>query len=120
MVSTVEGTLEDHISTAAIIRATFPGGSITGAPKIRAMEIIDALEPHARGMYTGALGLIDALGDMHLSLLIRTAVMARGRVYYGAGGGIVIDSDADAEYAESLLKARGLLTALGATFATGG
>jgi para-aminobenzoate synthetase component 1 len=119
LVSTVEGTLAEDVPTAEVIRATFPGGSITGAPKIRAMEIIDALEPNTRGVYTGALGLIDAAGDMHLSLPIRTAVTTGGRIYYSAGGGIVADSDADAEYAESLLKAEGLLAALGTTFATG-
>jgi para-aminobenzoate synthetase component 1 len=119
LVSTVEGILAEDVPTAEVIRATFPSGSITGAPKIRAMEIIDALEPNARGVYTGALGLIDAAGDMHLSLPIRTAVTSGGRIHYGTGGGIVADSDADAEYAESLLKAEGLLAALGTTFGTG-
>jgi len=112
MVSTVEGELESDLSVADLIRATFPGGSITGAPKIRAMEIIDALEPNARGVYTGALGIIDAAGDMHLSLAIRTAITTAGIVHYGSGGGIVADSDADAEYAESLLKAQAILKAL--------
>ena len=112
MVSTVEGELESDLSVAEIIRATFPGGSITGAPKIRAMEIIDALEPNARGAYTGALGIIDGAGDMHLSLAIRTAITTAGIVHYGSGGGIVADSDADAEYAESLLKAQAILKAL--------
>jgi len=114
MVSTVEGQLEGDLRVSDMVRATFPGGSITGAPKIRAMEIIDALEPNARGIYTGALGLIDGAGDMHLSLPIRTAITAGGTIYYGAGGGIVVDSDADTEYAESLLKAKALLEALGA------
>jgi para-aminobenzoate synthetase component 1 len=113
LVSTVEGELEPGLSPADILRATFPGGSITGAPKIRAMEIIDDLEPNARGVYTGALGIIDRTGDMHLSLPIRTAVTTGGSVYYGSGGGIVADSDADAEYAESLLKADAFLHALG-------
>ena len=110
LVSTVEGELEHGVSTADIVRATFPGGSITGAPKIRAMEIIDALEPNARGIYTGALGMIDGTGEMHLSLPIRTAVTTAGHVYYGCGGGIVVDSDADGEYAESLLKAEAILS----------
>jgi para-aminobenzoate synthetase component 1 len=113
MVSTVEGELESDLSVGDIVRATFPGGSITGAPKIRAMEIIDALEPNARGIYTGALGIIDGAGDMHLSLPIRTAVTTDGIVHYGSGGGIVADSDADAEYAESLLKAQAILKVLG-------
>jgi para-aminobenzoate synthetase component 1 len=114
LVSTIGGHLERGVGLARILRATFPGGSITGAPKIRAMEIIDAIEPHARGVYTGALGLIDAVGDLHLNLPIRTAVTTGGSVYYGAGGGIVADSTADAEYAESLLKAEAFLGLLGA------
>jgi para-aminobenzoate synthetase component 1 len=114
LVSTVEGELRPGLSVGEIVRATFPGGSITGAPKIRAMEIIDGLEPHARGVYTGALGIIDGAGDMHLSLPIRTAVTVSGNVYYGAGGGIVADSHADTEYAESLLKAKAIFDALGA------
>ena len=114
LVSTVHGELEDDVTSTDIVRATFPGGSITGAPKIRAMEIIDTLEPHSRGVYTGALGMIDAWGDMHFNLAIRTGIVASGTIYYGSGGGIVADSDPDAEYAESLLKAEALLGVLGA------
>jgi len=113
MVSIVEGEIEPDLPVPEIVRATFPGGSITGAPKIRAMEIIDALEPNARGIYTGALGIIDGAGDMHMSLPIRTAITAAETLYYGSGGGIVADSDADAEYEESLLKAEAILSALG-------
>ncbi len=113
LVSTVEGRLRAGTTAGDTLRATFPGGSITGAPKIRAMEIIDAIEPHVRGVYTGALGLLDAASDMHLCLPIRTAVVTGGTLYYGSGGGIVADSAADAEYAECLLKVEGLLGALG-------
>jgi len=113
LVSTVEGELRADVGTVEILRATFPGGSVTGAPKIRAMELIDELEPNARGVYTGALGLIDGAGDFHLNLPIRTAVTMEGRAYFGAGGGIVADSDADAERAETLLKLEAILGALG-------
>jgi para-aminobenzoate synthetase component 1 len=113
LVSTVEGTLRGGTTAGDVLRATFPGGSVTGAPKIRATEIIDEIEPHARGVYTGALGLLDAAGDMSLSLPIRTAVVTGGTLYYGAGGGIVADSLPDAEFAECLLKVEGLLGALG-------
>ncbi len=108
------GELRAGVNAVEILRATFPGGSVTGAPKIRAMEIIDDLEPNARGVYTGALGIIDGTGDLHLNLPIRTAVTMHGRAYFGAGGGIVADSDADAEHAETLLKAEAILEALGA------
>jgi len=114
LVSTVVGELRADVTTLEILRATFPGGSITGAPKIRAMQLIDDLEPHARGVYTGALGIIDGAGDLHLNLPIRTAVTIDGLAYFGAGGGIVADSDADAEHAETLLKVEALLGALGA------
>jgi para-aminobenzoate synthetase component 1 len=113
LVSTVEGELRPDVHTVDVLAATFPGGSISGAPKIRAMELIDHLEPHARGVYTGALGLIDGAGDCHLNLPIRTVVTMGGRAYFGAGGGIVADSDADAEYAETLVKLEAILGALG-------
>ena len=114
LVSTIEGELRPDVSPGEILRATFPSGSVTGAPKIRAMELIDTLEPHARGVYTGALGIIDGTGDLHLNLPIRTAVTMAGRAYFGAGGGIVADSDADAEHAETLLKLEAFLGVLGA------
>ena len=114
LVATVAGTLRTGVSHVDCIRACFPGGSITGAPKIRAMEIIDSLEPHARGIYTGAIGFFDPVGDRsHFNIAIRTAVyQAGGRLTFQAGGGIVADSDPDAEYYETLAKAQGIFNAL--------
>ena len=106
LVSTVEGVLEPPHGLAALLRATFPGGSITGAPRRRAMEIIEHLEPVRRGPYCGALGYLDAHGGGDLNIAIRTAWVAGERIYYSAGGGIVADSQVAAEYAEALLKAR--------------
>jgi para-aminobenzoate synthetase component 1 len=105
--------VRDGVDLLDILRATFPGGSITGAPKIRAMEIIGRLEPHARGVYTGAMGIIDGAGDLSLNLPIRTAVATGGHVYIGTGGGIVADSSPESEHAESLLKVEAILAALG-------
>jgi para-aminobenzoate synthetase component 1 len=105
LVSSVQGCLRDPGDLTGLLRATFPGGSITGAPKIRAMEIIDSLESGARGVYTGAIGMIDAAGDIDLSIAIRTAVVARGRLSLHVGGGIVADSDADEELQETRDKA---------------
>ena len=96
-----------------VLRATFPGGSITGAPKIRAMEIIDELEPARRGFYTGAIGAIGFDGTMDLSIAIRTAQVDGANYYVQAGGGVVADSDPAAEYEETLAKAAGLAGALG-------
>ena len=96
-----------------LLLATFPGGSITGAPKIRAMEIIDELKPHARSVDTGAIGYIGYDGDLDLNIAIRTMVCANRRAYFGAGGGIVYDSDPAAEYEETLDKASALFEALG-------
>jgi para-aminobenzoate synthetase component 1 len=106
-VAAVTGTLRAQAGLADVLRATFPGGSVTGAPKIRAMEIIEELEPVRRGPYCGALGWIGADGDLELNLAIRTALVdeTAGRVWYQAGGGIVADSDPAAEYQESLAKA---------------
>ncbi len=98
-----------------VLRATFPGGSITGAPKIRAMEIIDELEPSRRGFYTGAIGTIGFDGSMDLSIAIRTVQADGTDYYYQAGGGIVADSDPAAEYDETLAKAAAMARALGAT-----
>jgi para-aminobenzoate synthetase component 1 len=114
IVSAVRGELAPGVTLAEVLRATFPGGSITGAPKIRAMEIIDELEPVARGFYTGAIGYIGADGSAVFSLLIRTAIAARGGVTYHAGGGIVADSVAMREYEETLLKSRPFFAALAA------
>ena len=113
LTSTIEGRLREDVSRVDLLRATFPGGSITGAPKVRAMEIINELETVARGIYTGALGYLSFSGFMDLSIVIRTAVVRGGWAYLHAGGGIVFDSDPEAEYEETLDKARGLVAALG-------
>jgi para-aminobenzoate synthetase component 1 len=114
MVSTVRGELTPSATLADVLRAIFPGGSITGAPKVRAMEIIDELEPVARGFYTGAIGYLGADGSARFSLLIRSAIAARGMLTYHAGGGIVADSVAMREYEETLLKAQAFFAALAA------
>jgi len=113
LVSTVSGRLRRGIGPIDCLLAAFPGGSITGAPKIRAMEIIDQLEPVKRSVYTGAIGYISFDGDMDTSIAIRTFIIRSGRAYFSVGGGIVADSDPEAEYYETIDKARGLMTALG-------
>jgi para-aminobenzoate synthetase component I len=114
-VATVAGQLRDEVSVADILRATFPGGSITGAPKIRAMEIIDELEPTARSVYTGSMGWIGVNGDMDLNIAIRTVILERQRAYVQAGGAVVADSEPQTEYEETLAKAAALVKALWAT-----
>ncbi|MBB4931923.1 para-aminobenzoate synthetase [Lipingzhangella halophila] len=105
LVSTVRGTLRCDVSPIDAIRACFPGGSMTGAPKLRTMEIIDRLESSARGVYSGALGYVSHNGTTDLSIVIRTAIRHGDTLTVGAGGAIVLDSDPDEEYAEMLLKA---------------
>jgi para-aminobenzoate synthetase component 1 len=112
LVSTVVGELEPRADAIDLIRATFPGGSITGAPKVRAMEIIAELEPTRRGVYCGSIGYISTSGAMDTSIVIRTYLALRGQVYFQAGGGIVADSDPELEYRETLDKARGLIETL--------
>ena len=112
LVSTVVGELAPGMDALDLLRAAFPGGSITGAPKVRAMEIISELEPSARGVYCGAIGYWSVTGQLDSSIGIRTAVALGGRVYFSAGGGIVADSDPEQEYRETLDKARGLIDAL--------
>jgi para-aminobenzoate synthetase component 1 len=112
LVSTVTGQLEPGRDAFDLLRVAFPGGSITGAPKVRAMEIIAELEPVRRSAYCGSIGYISATGDMDTSIVIRTCVVANGKVYFHAGGGIVADSDPEAEYDETLHKARAILEAL--------
>ncbi|MEQ9349452.1 MAG: aminodeoxychorismate synthase component I [Alphaproteobacteria bacterium] len=112
LVSTVQGALAADSDAVDLLRATFPGGSITGAPKIRAMEIIAELEPVARGPYCGSIGYVGFDGSLDTSITIRTMAIRDGRVAVQAGGGIVADSDPAAEYAESLAKARALLDCL--------
>jgi para-aminobenzoate synthetase component 1 len=111
-VSTVEGRLAPGKDLVDLIAATFPGGSITGAPKIRAMQIIDELERGRRGVYTGAIGYISRHGRMDLNVAIRTLVVEGDRVSYRVGGGIVIESDPLAEYRETLDKGRRLRAVL--------
>ncbi|MBW2159728.1 MAG: anthranilate synthase component I family protein [Deltaproteobacteria bacterium] len=112
LVSTVSCITRPEVSLEAILEATFPPGSVTGAPKVRALEIIEELEPHPRGVYCGALGFIDHDGGLSLAVAIRTATVSRGRVRYWAGGGIVEASDPDREVAETELKARVFLDAV--------
>ncbi|MEO6033884.1 MAG: anthranilate synthase component I family protein [Verrucomicrobiota bacterium] len=112
LVSTIEGRLRDDVTHFAAFASSFPGGSITGAPKIRAMEIIDELEPITRGPYTGALGYLGFNRESQLSITIRTAVCTGQKIYFHVGAGIVADSNPEAEYEETLAKARGFFTAL--------
>ena len=110
-VATVEGRLRENVGLVDLLRATFPGGSITGAPKIRAMQIINELEPVPRGPYCGAIGHLDPDGSLQLNVAIRTATLAGGVLKIPVGGGIVADSDPAAEYEETLVKARAILDA---------
>ena len=115
LVSTVVGQLAPGLDAFDLLRAAFPGGSITGAPKVRAMEIIAELEPSQRSVYCGSLGYCSVTGALDTSIAIRTVIAPAGRdrVYFSAGGGIVADSDPEQEYRETLHKARGMIDALG-------
>ena len=114
MVSTVEGTLRPGTGLAELLRATFPGGSITGAPKIAAVDLIAQIEPVGRGAAMGALGRVHGNGDLDLALTIRTFAVAEGRIHLWVGGGVVWDSDPADEIAESWTKANPLFDAIGA------
>ena len=114
LVSTVEGELRPEVGLAALLAATFPGGSVTGAPKIAAVDLIASLEPVGRGASMGGLGRVHGNGDLELALTIRTFAIADGLVHLWVGGGIVWDSDPRAEVEESLTKAAPLLDAIGA------
>jgi para-aminobenzoate synthetase component 1 len=114
LVSTVVGQLEAGQDGFHLLRAAFPGGSITGAPKLRAMEVIAELEPSRRGVYCGSIGYWSVTGELDTAIAIRTAVVRDGRVYFSAGGGIVADSDPELEYRETLDKARAMIDALAA------
>ena len=115
LVSTVEGRLRKGMTHFAAFASCFPGGSITGAPKFRAMEIIDELEPVSRGPYCGAIGYLGFNRESQLSIAIRTAVCRDGIAYFNVGAGIVADSNPESEYEETLAKARGFLAALNVT-----
>lgn len=112
IVSNIQGRLYRDKDCVDVIRAVFPGGTITGVPKVRCMEIIDELEPVARGPYTGSLGYISFTGDMDLNIIIRTITMKDGMAYVQAGAGIVADSDPEREYYETLNKAEALIQTL--------
>jgi para-aminobenzoate synthetase component 1 len=112
LTSTVVGRLRKGKSGIDLLKATFPGGSITGAPKVRAMEIIDELEPTRRGVYTGSIGYLGFNGDLDLSIAIRTFLVRGGQAYFQVGGAVTYDSDPESEYQETLDKARALSDAL--------
>ncbi|MDD4956413.1 MAG: aminodeoxychorismate synthase component I [Candidatus Omnitrophica bacterium] len=111
-ISIVQGTLRTGTSTSDIIKACFPGGSISGCPKIRALQMIDELEPHARGVYTGAIGYLSFHDTLDLNIAIRTITIRNGYAYFHAGGGIVVDSDPEKEFEETLIKAKALINAV--------
>jgi anthranilate synthase component I len=112
LTSHVVGQLQPGKNWLDVLRAAFPAGTLSGAPKIRAMEIIDELEPQRRGLYGGAVGYISYGGNMDLAITIRTLVTTEDTIYVQAGGGIVADSDRELEYEESVNKARAVLGAV--------
>ncbi len=112
LVSTVEGKLSDDKTATDLLRAAFPGGSITGAPKIRAMEIIEELEPHRRSVYCGSIAYLSACGNMDSSITIRTLICEQGQIYCWAGGGLVADSTVESEYKETFDKVGKILPVL--------
>ena len=111
IVSNVEGTLRPGLTSIDVLRAAFPAGTVSGAPKVRAMEIIDELEPTKRGIYSGAAGYLSFQDDMDTAIVLRTAVLKNGVLYAQAGGGIVHDSSAEGEWQETLNKLRAVLRA---------
>ena len=115
IVSNVEGRARADVDVLDALMAGFPAGTVSGAPKVRAMEIIDELEPHRRGPYAGAVGYADFNGNMDTCIALRTLVIQKNRAYVQAGAGIVADSLPENEYQETLNKARGLLKAIAIT-----
>jgi para-aminobenzoate synthetase component 1 len=113
LISNIIGEIQTGLNAMDLINATFPGGSITGAPKMRAMEIINKLEHSNRNIYTGSLGYLSLDGSCDLNIIIRSALYKDGTYYIGCGGGITYESDANFEYEESLQKAYALLETLG-------
>lgn len=113
LTSTVTGQLMEHVNRVDLLKATFPGGSISGAPKVRSMEIIDELEPTRRSIYTGSIGYLGFNGTMDLNIVIRTFLIKNNRAYFQVGGAIVYDSDPESEYQETLDKGRALAKSLG-------
>lgn len=112
LVSEIEGELEDGVSSVKCIRECYPGGSITGAPKIRAMEIIEELEGLKRNLYTGCIGYFDLRGNCDFNIAIRTIIKKGNKAYFGVGGGITYESDAEAEWYETIDKAKALMRVL--------
>jgi anthranilate synthase component 1 len=113
LVSLVQAQLSPNQDSFDVLRATFPAGTLSGAPKIRAMEIIDELEPTRRGPYGGAVGYFSFNGNMDFCITIRTLLLKDGKVYIQAGAGIVADSDPDTEFQETVNKAQGMMQAIG-------
>jgi para-aminobenzoate synthetase component 1 len=112
LTSTIVGRLRKDKNGIDLIKATFPGGSVTGAPKVRSMEIIDELEPTKRSIYTGSIGYLSFNGDLDLSIAIRTFLVKEGRAYFQVGGAVVYDSDPETEYQETMDKGKALVDAL--------
>ena len=112
IVSNVRGRLRPECDAIDLLRATFPAGTLTGAPKVRAMEIIEEMEPERRGIYGGSVGYFDFHGNMDMCIAIRTLIAKGGKLYLQAGGGVVADSDPEREYEETLHKAGAGLSAI--------
>jgi len=112
IVSEVTGELRNEMDAYDLVRATFPAGTVSGAPKVRAMQIIDGLEPTRRGSYAGAVGLIDLKGDLDTCIVLRTILLKDGKAYVQAGAGVVFDSDPTKEFVETQNKAKAPLKAV--------
>ena len=111
MVSNVEGIIKSNYSLFDVLKATYPAGTVSGAPKIRAMQIIDELESDVRGIYAGGIGYISPDGDMDTCIVLRTGIITKNKLYVQAGGGVVYDSDPELEYMETVNKAKAVLNA---------